>query len=149
MADADEAAEVLRGAEAILLIDWPSRDVPERLARVGFAVFADEGPSTGYTAYETRGDEVVMRSGGEAPAHADIVYSHRPIEELPDIVDRAVDLGARAIWLQSGLDENGKRDLRGCWLPAQKSELARSIVESAGLAYIEAPYIADAAGAIG
>jgi hypothetical protein len=72
------------------------------------------------------------------------VYTHRPIEELPEIADMARSIGARSVWIQSGRDETGAGDPRGCWLPEEESARARSIVESAGLQYVESPYIAEA-----
>ena len=43
----------LRGARSILLIDWPSREVPESLAREGYRVTAKGGPADGdYSVYE-------------------------------------------------------------------------------------------------
>jgi len=140
-----DAMHLLHGAQVVLLIDWPSRDVPEALARSGLEVISDEGPHRGYHVYQADGDEVGATPASRAPERADIVYAHRPLDELPDIVERATALGAQAIWYQSGLDRTGERDPRGCWqLPNELSE-ARKLVESAGLAFDSEPYIADAA----
>jgi predicted CoA-binding protein len=139
-----DAAELLRQAKTVLLIDWPSRDVPDTLARSGYDVFSDEGPGRGYTAYEMSGDTVTTKTVRD-PDRVDIVYAHRPIDELPHIIERALAMGAKAIWLQSGRDAAGDRDPRGCWLPPAESNRARELVESAGLTYVEEPYIAEAA----
>jgi predicted CoA-binding protein len=48
------------------------------------------------------------------PAHVDLVYVHRPLDELPGILALARDLGAHTIWYQSGVDHTGARDSRGC-----------------------------------
>jgi predicted CoA-binding protein len=139
-----DVASLLAGAKTVLLIDWPSRDVPDTLARSGLAVVSNDGPDE-YNAYEVDGTEVRLRDVGQLPKHADLVYTHRPIDELPEIVDAASAVGAKAVWIQSGRDRSGAKDPCGCWFPPADSAKARQIVESAGLTYIEAPYIADAA----
>lgn len=144
-----DALELLRDSSTVVLIDWPDRDIPDTLARSGFNVFSDEGPGRGYTAYEANGDAVSRLSVDEPPKQADIVYAHRPVEELPSIIDRARAMNANAVWLQSGRDHTGGRDPRGCWLPPAESRRARELVESAGLNYVDAPYIADVARLLG
>ena len=74
---------------------------------------------------------VVKSAPGTAPTHADLVFSHRPIDELPPIVEEAKRVGARAVWQHSVANENERDE-------------ARRIVESAGLVFIDAPYIVDA-----
>jgi hypothetical protein len=90
-----------------------------------------------------RRGEVVPRRTGIPPDDADLVYAHRPVAELPGIVMLAQRLGATAIWHQSGLAEGGGKDPRGCWLPDAEAQAPRDMAESAGLAYLAAPYIAD------
>ena len=138
-----DVAKLLAGTKTVLLIDWPSRDVPDTLARSGLAVVSSDGPDE-FNAYEVHGGEVRTRDVGQLPKRSDIVYTHRPIDELPEIVDTAKSLGAKAVWIQSGRDHTGAKDPHGCWLPPAESAKARGIVEGAGLTYIEAPYIADA-----
>jgi predicted CoA-binding protein len=136
-----DAAGLLASARTVLVVDWPSRAVPESLARAGYVVVVRGGPGPeDYTAWEADG---VRRRVG-APAHVDIVYSHRPLEELPEIVAVAVGAGAGAVWIQSGLDAAGARDPRGCWLAGADAARARAVVEGAGLAYVDQPYIVDA-----
>ena len=139
-----DVAKLLAGTKTVLLIDWPSRDVPDTLARSHFTVISNDGPDE-YNAYDVEGGEVRVRDVGQLPKTADLVYTHRPIDELPDIVNTAKAVGAKAVWIQSGRDKTGAKDTRGCWLPEAESAKARGIVEAAGLTYIEAPYIADAA----
>ena len=138
-----DVMRLLRETKTVLLVDWPSREVPDTLARRGMTVISDEGPGK-YIAYELEGDVVRSRDVGRLPERADLVYAHRPIDELPEIVDAAKSTGAKAVWIQSGRDEAGGKDPRGCWLAPEESSKARGIVEGAGLTYIEAPYIADA-----
>jgi predicted CoA-binding protein len=138
-----DVVKLLAGTKTILVIDWPSRDVPDTLARSGYTVVSNDGPDE-YSAYEVEGGEVRLRDVGQLPKTADLVYTHRPVDELAEIVDTAKALGAKAVWIQSGRDKSGAKDPRGCWLPEAESARARGIVEGAGLIYIEAPYISDA-----
>jgi predicted CoA-binding protein len=145
-----DAGKILQTAGTILLVDWPSRDVPETLARAGYVVFVKGGPEPdNYSVYEVRDAKAVSRPGSGPPAHADLVYSHRPIGELPGIVALARQVGATAVWHQSGQAGGGADDPRGCWMPEAASREARATVESAGLTYVEAPYIADAVRRLG
>lgn len=136
-------AKLLADTKTILLIDWPSREVPDSLARRGFIVISNDGPDV-YNAYEMDGEEIRVRSLPRLPKQADLVYTHRPVEELPEIVETAKAIGARAIWLQSGRDESGDKDPCGCWLAPVEEAKARAIVEAAGLVYVDKPYIVDA-----
>ena len=138
-----DIAMLLSGTKTVLLIDWPSRDVPDSLARSGFTVVSNDGPDE-YNAYEIEGGEVRLRDIGQLPRTADLLYTHRPIDELPEIVDTAKAVGAKAVWIQSGRDKTAAKDPRGCWMPQVESASARKVVEDAGLTYVEAPYIADA-----
>jgi predicted CoA-binding protein len=129
-----DAGQVLDTARTVVVVDWPTKDVPETLARAGYTVLVKGGPEP----------DVVPRRTGEAPAAADLVYSYRPVGELPGIVAMAREFGAGAVWLQSGLASDGTKTPQGCWMDQATSREARAIVESAGLTYVEAPYIADA-----
>ena len=135
-----DIASLLRGARTVLLVDWPSRDVPDTLARAGYTVIVHGGPNPDdFFAHESRDGEIFVRRTGQAPAHADLVYVHRPVGELAGIVARAKALGATALWYESGV-----HDPRGSRLRAEDAARARHIVESAGLVYIDDAYIADA-----
>ena len=139
------AEEILKQARTVLVVDWPSRDVPDTLARAGFTVVVHGGPGPGdYSVQDVVDGAVVPRQLGAAPRHADLVYSYRPIGELPGIVASARKIGATAVWWQSGLASSGTSDPKGCWVADDDSRQARQIVESAGLDYLEQPYIADA-----
>lgn len=117
--------ELLATATSILLVDWPNRDVPDTLARHGYRVVAADGPDE-YNAYEMAGGEIQLRPIDRPTGPIDVVYSHRPLDELEEIVAEARALNARAVWLQSG------------------SPQAREIVERAGLLYFDSPYLPDA-----
>jgi hypothetical protein len=140
-----EAERILNGAGSVLLVDWPSRDVLDTLAGAGYAVFVKGGPEPdNYSVYERRDGRVEARKIGRQPAHADVVYVHRPLGELPGIVALATTIGADAVWYQSGLASDGTKDPAGCWVPGDASRDARGIVESAGMHYIDDIYIVDA-----
>jgi hypothetical protein len=90
-----EAGQILRESGSVLVVDWPSQDVPETLTRAGYTVLGKGGPEPdNYRAYEVRDGEVVSRRTGEAPVTVDLVYSYRPVGELPGIVAMAQRLGA-------------------------------------------------------
>jgi predicted CoA-binding protein len=138
-------AGVLTAVRTVLVVDWPSRDVPDTLARAGFSVTVHGGPGPeDYSVYEVRDGDVVVRPVGVAPAHVDLVYAHRPLAELPGIVAMAQSLGAKAVWIQSGVTSTGTKDPTGCFVAEGESRQARQLVERGGLTYIETPYIADA-----
>lgn len=61
------------------------------------------------------------KSLADVPRPIDIVNVFRPAPEAPAIAQQAVDVGARALWLQTGIE----------------SPEARRIAESAGLDYVE------------
>lgn len=135
---------VLVAAHTVLVVDWPSRDVPEALARAGYEVVVHGGPGPeDYAAWALVDGEVVVGPAGPAPKRADIVYSYRPLAELPEIARMAVALGANAVWIQSGLNADGGKDPTGCWLSDTDRAAARNTVETAGLAYVDGPYIVD------
>ncbi|WP_020576723.1 CoA-binding protein [Actinopolymorpha alba] len=136
---------ILEAATSVVVHDWPTRDVPETLTRAGYAVTVYGGPEPDdIFVSELRDGEVTITRTGQPPERADLVYVFRPLAELPGIVAAAKELGATTIWRQSGLLSSGESDPRGCWTPEEESREARRIVESAGLTYVEDPYIADA-----
>lgn len=143
---AEDPAQILRSATTVVVVDWPSRDVPASLARAGLVVLVHGGPTPeDWSAYELRDGDVVARHVGAPPAQADIVYTHRPIDELPGITDMARGLSATVVWLQSGDAGPGVKDPAGCWLAAGDANRARQIVVGAGLRYLDQPYIGEVA----
>jgi predicted CoA-binding protein len=143
--DMNTAAEILRQAHRVVLYDWPDQDVPDALALAGFEVMIHGGPAADdVTRREVVDGKVVSRKVGRPPESADLVYVFRPVEELPRILEDSKRIGAAAIWRQSGLNESGQRDPRGC-APSPDSERWRQQVEGAGLQYVEDAYIADTA----
>jgi len=54
--------ELLRDVTTVLVIDWPSRDAPETLARAGFEVVVRSGAGPDdYSVYELDGTGAVAR----------------------------------------------------------------------------------------
>lgn len=140
------AKEILKNVETVLVIDWPSQDVPDALTLAGFKVVVKGGPGPeDYFAHEMKDGKFESRRVSRPPERADLVYSYRPLSELPGIVALAKALRATTIWTQSGLSAAGTEDRKGCWLPEDKLASAGSLVESAGLKHISQPYIADVA----
>ena len=76
-----EAERVLGETRSVLLVDWPSRDVPDTLACHGFTVVSADGPGeSDYSAYEYEaGDSVRVRGGGRRPERADLVYARAAV----------------------------------------------------------------------
>jgi hypothetical protein len=113
--------EIFKTVQTILVIDWPSKELPETLTRAGFHVVVRAGPGPeDYSAYElhTSRDLALRpwRSGGPPhwpPARAcRSDFSYRPLSELPEIITTAKRLGAQTIWTQSGLSARGHRSGR-------------------------------------
>ena len=150
LAALEAATRILAQARSTLVIDWPSRDVPESLAFAGYTVFVKGGPGPAdYTVWELESGEPVSRPLGRALDRVDLVYCHRPLPELPGIIALAVRLGARALWWQTGLASDGGKDPSGCWAPPGESDQARELAGAAGLAYVDDVYLADAVRARG
>ena len=145
-----DAVQSLRDARSVLVIDWPSRDVPESLARAGYQVIVKGGPGpNAYRVQELRGGELAAGEPGGAPEHVDIVYAHRPEPELAGIIAGAKQLGAGTLWWQSGRADADTDDPKGCWVSEAQSERMRALAESEGLHYIDDVYIGDAARMVG
>ena len=141
-----DAKEILKAVETVLVIDWPSKDVPNALTLAGFQVVVKGGPGPqDYFAHTMTDGKAESLRIGRPPESADLVYSYRPLSELPGILDLAKTLHATTVWTQSGLSAAGIRNPQGCWLPENELASARSLVESSGLKHISQPYIGDVA----
>jgi predicted CoA-binding protein len=146
----NEPEHLLTSANRIVVVDWPSRDVPDTLAGAGYAVLVKGGPAPDdFAALELRDGGVAKRPTSRPQEPVDIVYVHRPLAELAEIVLTANSLGARTVWYQSGLMSTAVKDPKGCWLPEIASREARALVQSAGMRYVDDVYIADAVRRLG
>jgi predicted CoA-binding protein len=74
--------------------------VPQYLQEVGYRVI----PVNPNAAGETILDEEVYAQLTDVPDEIDMVQIFRPSEEVPEIVDVAIGIGAKYIWMQSGIE---------------------------------------------
>jgi predicted CoA-binding protein len=138
--------EALKNARIVLLIDWPDKEVPETLTRAGFSVFVHGGPGPeDYSVYELKDGKIVSRRTGRRPDQADLVYSYRPLAELARTIDEALAVGAKILWMQSGLSPDGRKDPKAFWMTEVDMRSAERRVKAAGLELITKPYIGDVA----
>lgn len=143
-----DAQQVLDDAAVVIVVDWPTKDVPDSLARAGLEVHVSGGPEPdNWSLQEVVGAEVVGRRTGAPPAHADVVWSFRPLDELEEVISLAASTGATTVWLHSGRAPGGAREASGCWFSDADREMARRRVEDAGLQYVDSPYVVDVARA--
>lgn len=127
---------------SVLLVDWPSQDVPRALLSAGFTVLAANLEARTASAYDVPGPDdppapapgveiiaperagdapLVIRRLPAMPARVGAVALFRPQAEHADITRHAVTLRATAIWVQRG----------------PLSEEARRLADRAGIAVIE------------
>ena len=70
-----DAKEILKAVETVLVIDWPSQDVPDALTRAGFTVVVKGGPGPeDYFAHAMKVGKLESRRVGLPPERADLVY---------------------------------------------------------------------------
>jgi len=136
---------LLESATTVEFIDWPHQDVPGTLIRAGYSVVGHE--PDGYRTYviddkEPAGRVFPLTGGGYLVSHlrdtlperVDIVNTFRPAEEQADIARGAIEIGAKALWIQPG---------------ETVSTEVRDIAERAGLVYVDGIDIAEAVRALG
>ena len=87
----------------------PSYGIMQRLQRAGYTVIPVNPRET-----EVLGERAYA-SLADIPVRVDIVDVFRRAEDTPPIADEAVKIGARALWLQTGIasDEAAARAERG------------------------------------
>ncbi len=145
--------DVLTQASVVALVDWPRTDVPRTLVRAGFGVYSLNrlrGTAASYAWYPSREelpeeDDLTVLDATEetdgylvcrpaaSPETVDILTVYRPAGELPGLARLAVELGAKALWLE----------------PGSVSPEARHIAEAGGLAFVEGIDIAEAVRSAG
>ena len=115
---------ILERVDTIVVVGasrFPEKDahaVPARLQRAGWRIipvnpYADE--ILGERVYRTIAD---VKDAGEP---LDLIEVFRPSADAADIVRQAAEVGARAVWLQEGIE----------------SAEGRAIAEAAGMDYVE------------
>jgi uncharacterized protein len=92
----------------------PAHTIPRYLQRQGYRILP-VNPRGG----ELLG-EPVARSLSEVDGPVDVVDVFRPAEEAPAIAQQAIDIGAKVLWLQEGIE----------------SQEAKRIAEAAGLTVV-------------
>lgn len=128
-----DTERLLTEAKVVALVDWPSADVPRTLVRAGFGVFSlnrlrntaaayawyperddvpDEASVTLFEPADEGDGYLVARPAAAVPAPVDILNVFRPDDELPGLARLAIQLGAKALWLQLDVDrgEGHRRD---------------------------------------
>lgn len=98
-----DAADLLRKARTIAVVGLspkrmrPSYGVSEYMQRVGYRIIP-----VNPIAAEVLGEKAYARLE-DIPEPVDIVNVFRRSEFVPDIVDSAIRIGAKAVWLQEGV----------------------------------------------
>ena len=127
--------EILRSATRVVVQDYPSRDVPDALARAGLMVTIYGGPSEADVLVTELSDGAVRHTPvGRYPDRADVLYTYRPIAEIDRIISEALRLRAHTVWRQPLIGSAN----------ADAAEWRRRI-EGAGLAYLDDPAIDEVA----
>ena len=104
----EDIAELLRGARTIALVgasdnpDRPSFGVMKFLQDKGYRVMPVNPTITGEHVH----GEYVWRELSQIGEPIDIVDIFRRSEEVGPIVDEAIAIGAKAVWMQLGVEDN-------------------------------------------
>jgi len=117
----DDLRRIVADAGTIELVDWPHQDVPAALHRAGYEVLGHE--PDGYKRYEIVPEPPIDPGEGRAFPLADgtfllgravedielpdaisIVVVFRPPDEQPALLQHAVDVGARVLWIHPGIE---------------------------------------------
>ena len=104
-ADFEKIKQILRGTEVIAVVGI-SRDpeksactVPKYLQAQGYRIIPVNPSADGRTILGER----VYSELTDVPEAVDMVQIFRPSEEVPPIADAAVEIGAKYLWMQSGI----------------------------------------------
>lgn len=123
MAPGDTPRDILARSRTIAVVgasrqpDKAGHDIPAELRRFGFRIVPVNPNAAGTTLF----GEVVRASLLEVDGPVDLVDVFRPAADAPEIARQAAAIGARALWLQSGI----------------VSPEARRIAAEAGMDYVE------------
>ena len=106
-AGADEIAEILKTYRVVAVVglssnpDRPSHQVARYLQEHGYRIIPVNPGCR-----EVLGETCYARLG-DIPFPVDVVDIFRNVEAIPAIVDEAITVGAKAVWMQQGLEEPG------------------------------------------
>ncbi len=104
MRDGQSIEKILREAETIAVVGFSSRThkagyyVPAYLKQQSYRIYA-VNPNL------TRGlnDEPAYASLADVPVPVDLVLIFQRSENVPPFVDQAIEIGAKAVWMQLGI----------------------------------------------
>lgn len=109
-ASPEEVRKLLRESKVIAVVglsdrpDRPSHGVAAYMQRAGYRIIP-VNPALG----EALGEKAYA-SLREVPEKIDIVDIFRRPEAVPEIVEEAIAVGARAVWMQEGIVHNDSAD---------------------------------------
>lgn len=118
----DELREMLRDAKVIAVVGFsdrvgrPSNEIGRMLQRWGYRVYPVNPEIDGEVDGMT-----ILDSLADVPEPIDIVNVFRRSQFIPGVVEDAIKVGAKGVWVQLGLT----------------SEEGAAMAESAGLKYVE------------
>jgi len=101
----DPIAEILRGSKTIAVVGLsanparPSHEVAKYLQRVGYRIIPVNPRET-----EVLGEKAYARLE-DLPEKVDIVDVFRRTKEVAGVVDSAIRIGAKVVWMQLGIEE--------------------------------------------
>lgn len=104
----EEAGALLRRAGTIAVVgcstnpEKPSHNVPKYLQQQGYRIIPVNPTAKGQSLL----GETVYGTLKEIPVPIDVVDIFRPPKDVPPIVDEAMAVGAKAIWMQEGIVNN-------------------------------------------
>ena len=104
-AGADEITEILKTYRVVAVVglssnpDRPSHQVARYLQEHGYRIIPVNPGCR-----EVLGETCYARLG-DIPFSVDVVDIFRNVEAIPAIVDEAITVGAKAVWMQQGLEE--------------------------------------------
>ncbi len=96
--------KILREAKTIAVVGFSSNPqkagyyVPAYLKRQGYTIFA-VNPNVG----EGLGGDPAYAVLADVPSSIDLVLLFQRSENVPPFVDQAIDIGAKAVWMQLGI----------------------------------------------
>ena len=124
------AEHILKMAKTILLVDWPSVDVPRTLLKAGFRIYSYSPGQYSEAVLGGDNNNVTFNDIESTPGEVDIVNIFRPEQEHAEIIEmHALPLKANVIWLH----------------PPVVSTKTGELSKEHGLAFIEGVDIAEIA----
>jgi len=107
VASSDAVAQILRGVKTIAVVGLssnpmrPSYGVAEYLKTAGYRIIPVNPNET-----EVLGEKAYARLE-DIPEQVDIVDVFRRAEEVPAVAESAIRIGAKVLWMQLGIENDG------------------------------------------